>query len=108
MSDDRSGDCTLQSRPMITTRSLATTLLASVALVQAADTQASPVTTWLSEAQLLIDNDSWANTDRYYTSGLKFGGAVRLRDIWRPLLAPGAAALGVTRGKSGPEPFGGI
>jgi len=72
----------------------------------AAATSAANFAVWFSEAQFLLDNDTWAKTDRYYTSGLKFGGAVQLRKIPEALLAPGGLALGLTRPQQ--DAFAGI
>jgi len=75
---------------------------------QAAEAPAPSIGAWFSEAQFLLDNDTWAKTDRYYTSGFKFGGAVHLRNIWQPLQAPGNAALALIRPDPKAETFGGI
>jgi hypothetical protein len=84
-------------------------LLAGTAFPACADeTPGADVAAWFSEAQFLLDNDTWAKTDRYYTNGFKFGGAVNLGNIWQPLRVPGNIALGFTRPKQGSEVFGGI
>ena len=84
-------------------------LLACVALpARAASPIAPEVSAWFSEAQFLIDNDMLASTDRYYTNGFKFGGAVKLDNIWSLLRVPGNVALGITRPDPGLEVFGGL
>ena len=45
-------------------------LLAALAALPAAAVTAPPAG---SEFQLFVENDMWANTDRYYTNGIKFG-----------------------------------
>lgn len=55
---------------------------------------------WVSEAQLLWENDTFAGSDRYYTNGIKFGGAVRVPEqILAPLKIPAEAAFSLMRGK---------
>ena len=72
------------------------------------DTPPPDLRAWFSEAQLLFDNDTWAKTDRYYTNGFKFGGAVHLGNIWGPLRAPAAAVFGLRHREQRPEALGGI
>lgn len=56
---------------------------------------------WLSEAQLLWENDTFAGSDRYYTNGIKFGGAVSVPEkILAPFKLPADAAFRLVRGES--------
>ena len=84
---------------------IALLLAGFAAPARAANSAAEDVKAWFSEAQFLIDNDTWAKTDRYYTNGFKFGGAAHLGGIFR---LPAAAALRITRPTEEPDAFGGV
>ena len=48
---------------------------------------------FLNEFQFILDNDLLAKTDRYYTTGVKFGGSVELCGVPSLLSAPGRFLL---------------